>query len=183
MLTLINLLFISVAIGNAEGNVTGFTPTSAYMGHVDPAVKTLGITREDNYGLYSIASSKYKLSTELTYFNELANFLRTVPDEYSLWVLLNIADLYVQSPAATKGWDDSKSTGLGFLYGLRSYAKVTTDFSELTYSDLENISKIRTEAFINTDGINEGFVPYADLYQDQLRRVTNLRETYIKYKP
>ena len=176
MLTLIQSIVIAIAIGNAEGNLNQLKPASSYMGHVDPCVAAGTCAgRKQNTGIFSIAADSYSPITETKYFLNLIDTLNEINKTYkfSFWFILNVADLYVQSPQATIGWNDSKSEGLGFLKRLAKLnPETTTD---------DKMAKTRAQAFLNTQGGLEAWTDSSGLHRDQTRRVTRLREIYDKY--
>lgn len=176
MLTLIQSIIVAVAIGNAEGNLQDLKPADSYMGHQDPCVAAGTCPgRKTNTGMFSIAADRYSPEIETDYFFKLINILNDINRDYkfTFWFILNVADLYVQSPQATMGWNDAKSQGIGLLDRLTKLnPDVVTD---------EKMAKTRAEAFLNTDGGLEAWTDNYGLYLDQKRRVDRLREIYDKY--
>jgi hypothetical protein len=176
MLTLIQSIVVAIAIGNAEGNLNQLKPADSYMGHTDPCVAAGTCPgRKPNRGIFSIASDSYSAQLETKYFLDLISKLNSINANYkfTFWFILNVADLYVQSPQATTGWNDAKSQGVGLLERL---AKLNPDITTDTI-----MAKTRAQAFVNTNGATEAWTNQEGLYKDQLRRVNRLREIYNEY--
>lgn len=146
------------ASGYAEGTRSlngGFLPP--YFGHEDPLVKG-----RSNYGSFS--SKVPGWDYDLVYQERSAKALKPLIQELEpeilkhsdpLYVELAIMDLWVQSPAAVLGWNDS-SLGLG-IRGAIAFLP-------------HGIPTMRIECFRNANGELETGFTEAGLLLDQSRR-------------